>query len=258
MADLSRVPIKNGEFDTYIRTTTDWLFANSPVQSELFIPQRWNPAPPGVAMEAPVPVLLKNWQRLWLLETEANSWRSQRDQWIAIYTKYSNPDVRTRVITKDKETVLDAFTQFAEPLNERIAASPYITNEDRAIFRIKQRSKTRKHHTAPIEDFPEFTMHGIGSGEIKFSVRGTHDGDRASKLAGTQIEVGYIILIPDVPRPTNASELTQSFISTKAIFTHNFGAQNQGKLLFAACRWIVATDPARNGPWSNIQTILVG
>jgi hypothetical protein len=250
MADKSRIPIKNADFDQYIRNTTIYLQADTTLLPGSFVPALWPPAAPAAAI-----AVLKNWQRLWLLLAELNQWKGFSDQWSIVYPKYTNPDTRTRVITKQKDDVMEQFTVFAEPLLNRIASGPYIMADDYALFKIKKRDdNSMRHRTAP-DIAVEFSVEMQGGGKARFHCRGASDTKRASIPAPyNQVEVQYTISVQPV---TALDLLTAHTASTKAIFDAEMGAQNIGKYLSASCRFAKTSDKNLNGPYSAVQNVLI-
>jgi hypothetical protein len=227
----------------------------------MYIPQ---PFPPitlptaGALTVAPTP-FLKNWQRLWLLPSEMDRWTSFCLQYNTLYAKYSDKaESRTTAVRDNMFKTMDDFTTFAKPILTRIEGDVYVTLDDLSVFHIKSgflRDRVPTRHRVPIIDMPEFSMVPLGGGEARFHVRSNTDSKRASKIPGTQIEVRYMILAPDAVSPPHVDDLNRQLISSKAVFVFRGGDANTGKILYAAVRWIVVSDPSRNGPWTTIQNM---
>ena len=199
-----------------------------------------------------------NYLRLGMSDTEMNQWRSYRDQWNALYPKYTLKDeLRTTAIKNKLRTVLRNFVVFSTPRLRRMSGSENATEDDAAALRFVIVRKKPKHHGTQITDVPMLSLSPLGGGDVKFRVRPTTDTKRASKIAGADIEIRYQTTLLEEPAPLQIDELTKDLISSKATFIVHLGTQSQSKILYAACRWVVINDPSRNGPWSGIDKCVI-
>lgn len=241
----SRIPNEDAHFNTYLNSTATYLGQS--------------PAPPTAAAAA-APAL--NWSRLGLLETEYNQWLSYRTAWNTIYATYTTNTergIRDKTITEEKNTAKENFTKWAimPSLNKlnRIGASPNCTDLDRNVFHIKLRDDERTTRTTPLSEQVFFNLNGMGQGEMKGTFRTEHDGTRSSIADDASgVELKYKL---GEPAPNNVDECPQSISFTKAISIFNVGAPNAGKKMYAYARWIVATNPSLNGPWSDMVVAIV-
>jgi hypothetical protein len=257
MAD-TRIPRTSSGFNAYINNTKNYLLLDTTVQPGMYIPQPFPPIlPTGAAPLVAVIPSLKNWQRLWLLPSEMDKWTSFCLQYNTLYAKYSDKkESRTTAVRDNLLKVIDDFSAFATPILNRIEGDVYVTIDDLSVFHIKSGFMRDQHptrHRVPIVDVPVFGMTPLGGGDMRFTIRSTHDASRASKLPGTEIEVRYQLLFIDEPTPKHIDDMTKQYLSSKALFVFHCGADKTGKNMWAAVRYIVVNDPSRNGPWSTIQ-----
>jgi len=203
-----------------------------------------------------------NYVRLLVTDSEYNTWQNFRADWRDnLYPKYSDKKESRTTAIKDKvRKLMKDFTIFVRPILNRISGAPLVTIDDLEVFNIKAgvlRDDTRTTQTTPVDSMVLFSMIQIGGGIIKFHCRPTTDSKRASKFKGCDVEVRYKIVANTEPTPTEVLQLTEIANSTKAIFQLNLGTENQGKKISASVRWIVNSDPNRNGPWSGIASVII-
>lgn len=229
-----RVAERDSDFDQYIQNTSKILENGSPIGSV----------------------------RLGLSNNEKIQWLAYRDEWVALYPKYTNEASRTKVIKKEKNNLKQKFTAFAaRPLN-KIAWSNNITQEDRNVFNLPARKTTRAHRGAMHGDIPLGDLHGIGGSRIKVRARIEEAAGRCRKhpLADA-VEMKYLVM--EVERNylkpmVTVNDCTHSVISKKASFVMEAGQENLGKRLAAFLRWVNFSNPANNGPWSQMLNVIVG
>ncbi len=202
-------------------------------------------------------------ETLGLSTAELDDWIDFRDTWVPLFAKYNDPSQRTKTVTEDVNDTMDGFRLFAEPLLNRMSGSSALTNQDRDILHLPVRDKTPTRR-GKIEDTPFVKIEAIGGGQMKFRVRTTEDGSRASMhpLADF-LEIKYMILGFDPsapgtpaspPAPENSiptADTAKNYsISKKALFILETGENKVGKFMIAFLRWANASNPANSGPWS--------
>ncbi len=260
-----RIPRKVDEFMAYIRNTRSYLMADSIVTPGLFVPQIWPPMVPPTAAVAPAAApspILKNWQRLWLLQPEMDKWNMYTDMANPLYEKYSDKkESRTTAITDKLRKVMDDFTAFAQPKLITIEGCPNATIDDLLIFHIKSgalRDANPTRSRTQITNLVWYIMKSIGGGDVQFEARPDHDTKRASMFKGANLEIRYKIVATGQAAPISVDQLPEQSQSTKAITILHLGTPEEGKRIYSACRWIVPNNPARNSPWSGLQSIVIG
>lgn len=236
-----RIPIVADMFNTYINNTESYLRLTGSVPT------------PSTSGGQPVvnASQITNWQRLGMIQTEMDAWTGFKNQWNALFVKYSDKEEsRTTAITNKLHLVQSNFRLFAQPILTMIAGVRTVNDDDAAVFNIVIHRADPTHPVTPIDQMPTFSATPLGGAEIKFSFRPTHDSTRASKLTGaTGLELRYSF--------TDAPDGISLVSSTKSIFILNLPENSKGKTLHVSARWIVATDPRRNGPWSSTLSVVV-
>src|ERR1051326_8215795 len=232
-----RIPRAIDKFNAYINDSTNYLLAGPTPP----------PSAPAEAGAAAALAVQPNWSRLQLFDYEMNAWSDLRNRWNVQYAKYS-PKKETRT-TAIKNVLLDirqAFIDFAQSKLGRMAGSVNVTQDDAAALNFVFKRKSPTRHRTQVQNYPYFTLSPMGSGDLKWRVRPTNDSKKASMIADFELQVVFAFLPLDEPRHLQIADLTNSFISTKAIFVQHCGTQNTGKWIFVACRWVNNIDPSRN------------
>lgn len=250
-----RIPEKISEFNTYINNTDTYQ-----LESDMTGP------PPSPT----------HGQRLGLTPAESAEWSAKRVLWRdTLYPQYSNAISNTTVVTANVKLFIKSFRTFANPLLNRMAASPFVRPADEQVFRFVANRDTTPTERGKINDLPHPLMQAIGGGEVKIKVRTLSDATRASRhpLADA-VEVRWAVLAPTAagsgsPSPGTPSSGTPAipntpddcvnvFTSRKALFVLATGPASKNKNLYCFFRWINTVNPANSGPWSNMfQTPLL-
>lgn len=237
-----RVPQPDTEFDEYINGTAGYLLLT--------------PGGPGTPT---------NWERLNLVAAENTLWQDYKADW---NTKYAtvvdnkNKKIRDSNAIEEKNDARDAFNDWVVDKNmnklNRIAASPNVTAVDRAVFNIKKRddipTARPKIKTAPYVD-----LKGLEGAVTQVTCRVESDSTRSSMHPDAdEIEMKYILVGANDPAPVGPEACPNSKDSKKAIFQLSSGVPNAGKRLYAYLRWHNVSEEAKSGPWSQVDTIIVG
>lgn len=238
-----RVPKKDSEFDQYIRNTTNVLETGTPTGAV----------------------------RLGLSTAIADEWIAYRDEWILLYPKYTDPAQRTTTIKDAKNLLKKNFTTFAENPLKLIEASPNITLDDRATFRLPERDRTMTSRGA-IDTVPIGSLKGKGGGIMEVRVRRETDATRASMHPRADaIEFKYIIVDledeeptpPPVPGPEEndgiptPDHMPLTYSSKAALWRMDLTPAAQGKRVVGYFRWIQIGKPHNNSGWSDLATTFI-
>lgn len=224
----TRVPRVIPEFNAYIGLTDDYLQAPS----------------------ASDPLML-NWQRLGLLQADADQWHAMRGHWDNdLYAKYNNPATKTKTVNALVAEYLDTFRHFAQPLLGRMAANPIATKTDEAVFNFKKgRSKPSRRYT-PITDKCVLYLKNLGGGMIRFGCRTMHEnGPPALPPGADSIILAYKI---GGEPPAHAEDGTKWEFISRARGIRNLGVENRGQRIYLFARWYNKHYPHFAGPWSTM------
>lgn len=237
-----RVPQPDDEFNTYINQTAAYL---------LIVPP-----PPGAS---------PNWDRLNLLVAENTQWQDYMTDWntkFQIVKTNETQNINDRNAIERKNKVKEDFTKWVVDKNanklNRIASSPEITANDRAVFNIKLRddepTARTKITTSPYVDFK-----AEDGGTVLITCSVAHDSDRPSMHPNADvIEMKYIVLEENTPPPSVADDCPNTYMATKAISRFEGVANQPGKRVHAFLRWRNNVEPAKSSPWSQRMTIIIG
>ena len=237
MADKKRVPVKDDEFNTYLTETTTY----------------------GLGVRSGTVIF----NLLGLTDPEKAIWVGYRDAWLdkfGIVKTQKEQGIRNATSIAEKNKVKEDFTDWVtdpefNKLN-RIGSSPNVIEQDRNVFHIALRDETRTVQTAPIAAEMFFSMKPISGGDMRVRCRQDEDSTRASiPDEANALELRWKVGA-DAPNSVDDCPNKENF--TEALFTHNFGAGNTAKKIFAYARWTDNTNKNRSGPWSDmVQTVIV-
>jgi hypothetical protein len=186
---------------------------------------------------------------------------------------HKNKQTKTSTTRQNMDDAMKSFGAFFRPLLNRVAASLPITNGDRDTLNIAHPVTSHKKPETVIvaKCFAEVVM--LGQGKLKFACRASKDIARSSKAEGSDaVEIAYsslpfIMVAAGDPsltagkvRPRSLSgpdDGTTKEIYTKAIFQKKFPDSEIGNLLQFFLRWINTKHPDLNGPWSQVNGIVI-
>lgn len=196
-----------------------------------------------------------NSERLGMIPSEMDAWTNFKNEWNALYQKYSDKEAsRTTVITNKLHDVQGNFRTFAQRLLNMMAGIRSATEDDAAVLNFVLTRAEPSRSNTPIDGIPTFSASPIGGGVVKFSVRPAKDSARASILEeASGIEIRYEI---GEASGTTSNNYT-FFTSTRSIFNLTLPENSRGKTMSVSARWIVANDQGLSGPWSNVLRVVI-
>ena len=199
----------------------------------------------------------KNWKRLGLIEEQMMLLKTKAQAWFSRYAKTLNPATRTTTLVSEKNDLKKDFIEYAiAPLNI-IAASINITQEDRNILNLPARDRAPSPRPV-ITDMPVTALVGMGGGNVKVTNRTSHDASRASIHPDADgVEIRWAIVAASAPAPAFPADCPNSEVLTKAIHTLELTPENASKRLYLFARWRNNSEPAKSGPWNNVQTVVI-
>jgi hypothetical protein len=214
--------------------------------------------------------VIKHWERLGLIQANADQWHTFRLAWEILYAKYSDPMQRTPAIIQQVQDFMDIFRTFANPQLDIMAASLAATSDDELAFNFKIGRAEPSQSNTQIESNLVFKVEAIGSGDLKFTCRTSHDDHRASKAEGSDsIQVAHFILetaaqpqtTPPAEQPAAATIPTPTTmmneIFTKSIFTMHFGVENIGQRVVVYLRWYNTKHPELSSGWTPVTVLAI-
>ncbi|HEX7414972.1 MAG TPA: hypothetical protein VF411_13090 [Bacteroidia bacterium] len=217
-------------------------------------------------LNSPPPFINLNWQRLNWLAPELAAWQAFLAQITPLYTIYSANPKGNPTNTKAIHAIIKAARAYDKTnhLLDRIAAgSPTVTNmNDFIAFNIKHNSPVvgsgmlTERHVAT-QNIVWIIAKGIGGAKIHYEARADKSSKRAAKLKGYNVGIDYLILNQTDIVPTTPDLLTTASSSTKANNTLNLALNTIGKRVAMSLYWKHKTNPALDGPKSNIIVVII-
>ena len=183
--------------------------------------------------------------------------------WNFVYPLESNKATFTHPLKLQKDDLRKQLEKAFGNIYADIADS-LITSDDELNLHILSRASHKQRSAEPpqINDLVVISLKGLGGGRIQRSVRTSSDSKTASKFAGADIEYRWVIYESagdPLPQPPAAPfQCPNSEVATQAISIMELGAENAGKKLALFARWIYTKHPARSGPFSTVQTVVIG
>ncbi len=233
----TRIPQTIAAFNTYIHNTDDRLKANDPAN------------PPK-----------KYWETYGLVLLNQTDWTAKRTAWDLLFVKYSDPQLKTKIVNEQVENFMNTFRDFGNPILDKIAAATAAAETEEAIFNIDLHRDVATIPTTPITENCIVSALSKGGGLFEFSAKSTTDASRASKPDSAD---GFhmIYIISDVKPtsiPASSSAGMQKEFFSKAKTSFDFGDVNSGKWLVAYFRWVDSKRPSLAGPLSSVQVVAIG
>jgi len=177
--------------------------------------------------------------------------------WIFFHKQHSNPATKTAPLIADMKVCKKAITQLLQKIYRNISRS-VMTNTDYQTFNIAV-PDTHKTPRAAITNRPFVNIIALGGAILKFIVRTATDAKRASMdPLADEIRVMGIILKPGDALPTDPSQCTITFTSTRAIFKHNFSMADSGNRFACYVQYVNTSDESKNGPVSAMLVCVIG
>ena len=240
------VPRSIKGFDSYIRKTTAYLLAGTPV----------------------------NWVRFNWSPTEMADWEVFLTTWIPLYTAYCDKKAQYTTGIKDQlHGIITACVALCKSnhLLKSIEATRTVNITDLQTFNLPIEDVTGEAphqttaRTAPATElvYPILRVMGGGIIKCKCFIEATASG-RPKKLDGFDV-IQFVYKVVEqataaMPAsiPTDPADTTLiNGHSTKANFLLPTGTNNGGKLLCIFFRWTNSKHPSLDGPWSTCFTTTI-
>lgn len=256
MSNQGRIPRKITAFIMYIVLVDDYLHSTLPGDTD----------PRGI-------VLGLTADELATLKAFVKSFISGDPAHPGLWDLHKNKQTKTSTTRQDMEDTMESFGSFFRPLLNRMAACPTIINGDRDTLNIAHPVSSHAKPSTAIAArcFVDVVM--LGQGEVKFLCRASKDIARSSKADGSDaVEIAFSSLpfttvaasdpslTASKVRPRSLAgpdDGTTKEIYTKAIFKKKFAESEVGNLLQFFVRWINTKHPELNGPWSQVNGMVI-
>jgi hypothetical protein len=185
---------------------------------------------------------------------------------------HSVKDTKNHLTRMNMMQGMKEFKIFFRPLLNRMSGSAVINNADRGKLNIAEPVTTHKKKAEQIVATCFVDVSMLGGCSLRFECRASADSKRASKAEHSDaVEIWYSSLPvivtnqgdnqpPVKIKPKQLigpSEAAMHAIFTRAIFIMNFPDQDSGNNLQFFVRWINTKHPEVNGPWSQLNSIII-
>lgn len=222
------------------------------------------------------------YERLTLTASEAGEWHSRRVFWRdTLYPKYIDANQSTKTVKEDVAVFMKSFRLFANPLLDKMASSGAAITADGNALNFVVNRDTSPTPRGKINDVPYVQITPLGLGEVRVRVRTSEDASRASRHPlADGVEFKYVIVdnAPVVTNPVPApgsdtgsnetrtggtgrillpEDCPNTVVSKKALSNLTLGSAASGKRLNCYARWVNLSNPANNGPWTQLMQTVV-
>jgi hypothetical protein len=153
---------------------------------------------------------------------------------------------------RDGRTVAEDYIEgFA---NEFIISNSNISKTTKEALGFNVPSDERSERPQ-INDVVFILVNALPGSRMEFTCRTAADASRASIHADADaVEIRYFI---GTTAPANVKACTGTEISTKSKFIIQLDPDDAGKKIYVFARWRNNNDPAKSGPFTNMQSTLV-
>jgi len=177
--------------------------------------------------------------------------------WAFLHNKHSDPLTKTEPGNADLMKCKVALTKKLQYVYRNIPRNVMIS----ADFQTLNIAEPTDHKTkrGTIVNTPFGLITAIGGGILKFEVRTNAEAKtaRMDDLADV-VRVMGMILKPGEDLPTDPSQCTVTFTSTKANFKHTFSVAEAGNRFVCFLQYVNQSDESKNGPISKLQICIIG
>ena len=201
------------------------------------------------------------WKRIGLDKDEMEKWEELRDEWLPLYSTYSDKKQKRTTSIKDKlRHVQKRFILFASPILNRIDGERAAVIDDFEVLKIKfkplkDETPSPVHGSHLATGSPVVSLKNMGGGMIDIKCRRNQDETRPSMLKGFEIELRWLAGPPPPATPDDLTLIHEH--STKSHFQVEAGMANLGKRFFCFARYRHITNPAILSPWTNLLQITI-
>ncbi len=178
------------------------------------------------------------------------------DGWVVWHAKHADPNLKSEPGNASLVKCQKILTQKFQYIYRNIPRNVMITDD----FITLNIAEPTDHRTkrGPIVSTPFGKTTPLGGGVLKYEVRTSAEAKTAKMddLANV-IRVMGVILKPGDDLPTDPSQCTVTFTSTKAIFKHTFPGQEVGNRFACYLQYVNTTDESKNGQRSELLICVI-
>ena len=189
-----------------------------------------------------VAYLIANATRLNIATDRQNALTQLLNDWVAIYPKSTNRDLRTKTITINKNKIREDLMKAMRNIFNDIPETTF-TEEDRVTFNLPKKKGYRS--APPIPTTVPVVRININN-RLQHHISFFNEGASKAKpylVRGCQI--WYKIGLP----PIDVTEMSYMITAPRASHSHDFNGQHAGKMVYYWLRW--ENTAGQTGPWSN-------
>jgi hypothetical protein len=180
-------------------------------------------------------------------------------EWLPVSTKGGHTGAQAKQFTTDKKAFLKNILR---PFNkEFVLYNSAFTVQNRAIIGILPVVSALRTAAGVSDEQVFASFRPLGSCVYEISCKTSHDAKHASCPDGKIVQMTFRIDNragagqAQAAVPLSVLDCSLQDVSTHALFTHDFGAQNAGKILYVFFRWYDIHHHEKSGPWSILYTI---
>jgi len=175
-----------------------------------------------------------------------------------LYTTAQNKTIRNRSDVLAHRSERKSYEkQIRIFVKSYLMFNPLVTDEKRMEMGLTIRDTEPSPHPA-ITDVPIVGLKGLGGGDIEVRCRTTTDQTRTSMHPDANVvDYRYIMVESGGVPPSDPEDCPRADSQPKAKFVLRAGAKNSGKRFYGFFRWLNNRRPRQEGPWSNVQIVVI-
>jgi hypothetical protein len=192
----------------------------------------------------------KKYDMAWYLE----EYKPRVTRWKTGYGLYNNKDVRTRLITIEKNAARTDLEPFYSEGRRMVKGNRNTTDGERAAIHIPPNKRTA-HPKLPVTSTPPEIHVDISIPKrltFNYWEEGRDDGSKAMPHGAGSFELWSKLLDHE---PAHMDELTHVLIDFQSPLVMDFDDSERGKTLYFIARWVSPT--GEKGPWTVVMRVIV-
>ncbi|MGD0710359.1 MAG: hypothetical protein ABR968_04190 [Bacteroidales bacterium] len=182
-----------------------------------------------------------------------------QSEWLPVSAKGGCAPAQSKQFTNDKKNFLKKTLR---PWNkEFVLYNSAFTVQNRATIGILPVASSARRAAGLTEDQLFASFKPLGSCVYELSCKTSHEAKHSSCPNGKIVQMSYRIDSragagqTQAAVPISTADCSLQDVSTHALFTHDFGGANAGKIMYVFFRWFDIHHPEKSGPWSILYII---
>jgi len=200
-----------------------------------------------------------NKTRLVILQDDLDALTDRQSEYEPLFQAIKNKATRTPTDVAAHKACMKTFIKELRDFEQTyFRHNPKMTVEDRKTVGVTI-PDTEPSPGAPITEIPIIGLKALGGGEIEVRCKATTDQTKCSMPKNARVaDYRYSLNETGETAPSDPEDCPHSGTSRQAKFVLKTGAKNSGKKFGGYFRWLNDSRARQEGPWTMIQSVVVG